>query len=76
MYCSLPGLVAAVTRVKVFLTPGQAYLVGVSGLEDVTGHLRLWVVRLAPQEIGKVGEVIAVVDEARDELCFVFKYKD
>lgn len=53
-----------------------AYLVGLAGLKDVTGHLGLRVVGLAPQEIGKIGEVIAVVDEARDELCFVLEYKD
>lgn len=51
----------------------QAYLVGVAGLKDVTGHLGLGVVGLAPQEIGKIGEVIAVVNEARDELCFVLE---
>lgn len=58
------------------LTRGHAYLVGVGGLKDVTGHLGLRVVRLAPQQIGKIGEVIAVVYEARDELRFVLEYKD
>lgn len=53
----------------------QAYLVGVTGLKDVTGHLGLGVVGLAPQEIGKIGEVIAVVNEARYELCFVLEYE-
>ena len=53
-----------------------AYLVGVAGLEDMTGHLRFWVVGLAPQQISKIREVIAVVDEARDELRFVFKNKN
>lgn len=53
----------------------QAYLVGVAGLKDVTGHLGLGVVGLAPQEIGKIGEVIAVVNEARYELCFVLEYE-
>lgn len=51
------------------------YLVGVAGLEYVTRHLGLRVVRLAPQQISKIFEVIAVVDEARDELRFVFKNK-
>lgn len=51
----------------------QAYLVGVEGLEDVTGHLGLRVVRLAAQQVRKVGEVIAVVYEARDELRLVFE---
>lgn len=54
----------------------QSYLVGVTGLKDVTGHLGLGIVRLAPEEIGKIGEVIAVVKEARDELCFVLEYED
>lgn len=54
---------------------GHAYLVGVAGLKDVTGHLRLRVVRLPPEQVGKVGEVIAVVDEARDELRFVLEYE-
>lgn len=58
------------------MTFEQAYLVGVAGLKDVTGHLGLRVVRLAPQEIGKIREVIAVVDKPRDELCFVLEYKD
>lgn len=51
----------------------RSYLVGVARLEDVTGHLGLRVVGLAPQQIGKVGEIIAVVDEARDELGFVLE---
>lgn len=61
--------------VGLFVCPSEklAYLVGVAGLEDVTGHLGLRVVRLAPQQIGKIRQVIAVVDEARDELGFVFK---
>lgn len=42
----------------------------------MTGHLGFWVVRLAPQQISKIREVIAVVDEARDELRFVFKNKN
>lgn len=54
----------------------MAYLVGVAGLEDVTGHLGFRVVRLAPQQISKIREVIAVVDEARDELRVVFKNKN
>lgn len=54
----------------------EAYLVGVAGLKDVTGHLGLRVVGLAPQEIGKVCEVIAVVDKARDELRFVLEYEN
>lgn len=41
----------------------------------MTGHLGLGVVRLAPQQIGKIREVIAVVDEARDELRFVLEYE-
>lgn len=57
-------------------TVKEAYLVGVAGLKDVTGHLGLRVVRLAPQEIGKICEVIAVVDKPRDELCFVLEYKN
>lgn len=63
-------------RKGALLQPGRAYLVGVAGLEDVTGHLGLGVVGLAPQEIGKIAEVIAVVDEARDELRLVLKNKD
>lgn len=51
------------------------YLVGVARLKDVTGHLGLGVVGLAPQEIGKIGEIIAVVNETRDELCFVLEYE-
>lgn len=39
----------------------------------MAGHLGLRVVRLAPQEIGEVGEVVAVVNEARDELRFVLE---
>lgn len=58
---------------RVSSTLQQAYLVGVAGLEDVTGHLGFGVVGLAPQEIGKIGEVIAVVHEARDELRFVLE---
>lgn len=54
----------------------QAYLFGVAGPKDVTGHLGLGIVRLCPQEIGEIREVVAVVDEARDELHFVFEYKD
>lgn len=42
----------------------------------MTGHLGFWVVRLATQQISKIGEVIAVVDEARDELSFVLKNKN
>lgn len=41
----------------------------------MTGHLGLGVVRLAPQQIGKIREVIAVVDEARDELRLVLEYE-
>lgn len=55
---------------------GQAYLAGLAGLEHVTGHLRLGVVGLAPQQVGEVGEVVAVVDEARDELRSVLEYED
>lgn len=58
------------------MTCEQAYLVGVARLKDMTGHLGLRVVRLAPQQIGKIGEIIAVVNEARDELCFVLKYEN
>lgn len=58
------------------MTCEEAYLVGVAGLKDVTGHLGLRVVRLTPQEIGKICEVIAVVDEPRDELRFVLEYED
>lgn len=58
------------------VTCEEAYLVGVAGLKDVTGHLGLRVVRLTPQEIGKIREVIAVVDEPRDELRFVLEYED
>lgn len=65
-----------VMRKGALLPLGRAYLVGVAGLEDVTGHLGLGVVGLAPQEIGKIAEVIAVVDEARDELRLVLKNKD
>ena len=42
----------------------------------MTGHLGLGVVLLAPDKISKVSEIIAVVDEPRNELCFVFKYED
>lgn len=42
----------------------------------MTGHLGFWIVRLATQQISKIGEVIAVVDEARDELSFVLKNKN
>lgn len=57
--------------------PGRpAYLVGVAGLEHVTGHLGLRVVRLAPQQIREIRQVVAVVDEARDELSFVLKNKN
>lgn len=58
-----------------FLTPGQPYLFGLAGFEDVTGHLGLGVVRLAPQQIGEIREVVAVVDETRDELRFVLEYE-
>lgn len=58
------------------VTCEEAYLVGVAGLKDVTRHLGLRVVRLASQEIGKICEVIAVVDEPRDELHFVLEYED
>lgn len=51
----------------------RAYLVGVAGLEDVTGHVGLRVVRLSPQQIREVRQVVAVVDEARDELRFVLE---
>jgi len=54
---------------------GGAYLVGVAGPEDVTGHLGLGVVGLAPREVGEVGEVVAVVYEARDELRLVLEYE-
>lgn len=63
-------------RVMGFFVYFLLYLVGVAGLEYVTRHLGLRVVRLAPQEISKICEVIAVVDEARDELRFVFKNKN
>lgn len=42
----------------------------------MAGHLALRVVRLTADEVGEVGEVMAVVDEARDALRFVLKYKD
>lgn len=71
-----PLLLLTPAASRCFWTLGLAYLVGLAGLKDVTGHLGLRVVGLAPQEIGKVGEVIAVVDEARDELCFVLEYED
>lgn len=51
-------------------------LVGVAGLEDVTGHLGLRVARLASQQIGKTSEVIAVVDEAGDQLSLVLEDED
>jgi len=52
---------------------GSPYLVGVTRLEDVTGHLGIGVVRCPPDEISKVREIIAVVDEPRDELGFVLE---
>lgn len=42
----------------------------------MAGHFALWVVRLIADEVGEVGEVMAVVDEARDARRFVLKYKD
>lgn len=39
----------------------------------MTRHLGLGVVRLGPQQVGKVGEVVAVVDESRDELRLVLE---
>ncbi len=71
----VPGRICCVMRKGVSDTR-QTYLVGVAGLKDVTGHFGLGVVRLAPQQIGKITEVIAVVDEARDELRLVLEYKD
>lgn len=51
----------------------RAYQVGLCGPEDMAGHLGLGVVRLALEQIGEVGEVVAVVDEAGDELRLVLK---
>lgn len=48
-------------------------LVRVGGSENVAGHLRLGVVRLRLDQVGKVGEVVAVVDEARDVLRLVLE---
>lgn len=39
----------------------------------MAGHLRLGVVRLRLDQVGKVGEVVAVVDEARDVLRLVLE---
>lgn len=67
---------AAEPCVKVSPQLGRTYLVGLAGLEDVTGHLGLWVVRLSPEQVGEVAEVIAVVNEPRDELRLVLEYED
>lgn len=42
----------------------------------MAGHFALRVVRLTADEVGEVGEIMAVVDEARDALRFVLEYKD
>lgn len=52
------------------------HLVWVARLEHMAGHFALRVVRLTADEVGEVGEVMAVVDEARDALRLVLKYKD
>lgn len=52
------------------------YLVGLSSLEHMAGHLGLGVFRLAADEVGEVAEVVAVVDEPRYELRLVLEYED
>lgn len=51
-------------------------LAGVTRLEDVTGHLGLGVVRRAPDQVGEVGQVVAVVDEPGDEVRLVLEDED
>ncbi|VCW91090.1 unnamed protein product, partial [Gulo gulo] len=48
-------------------------LIGVCGAENVAGHLGLGVVGLRLDQVGKVGEIVAVVNEARDVLCLVLE---
>lgn len=42
----------------------------------MAGHLGLRIVRLGPDEIGKVGEVMTVVDEPDDMLRLVLEDED
>ena len=69
-YCNYFGVTGAAVFISV------TYLVGVTSLEDVTRHLGFGVVLLPPDKVSKVSEIIAVVNESRNELCFVFKYED
>lgn len=51
--------------------PAPTRLVGVGGPEDVAGHGGVGVVGLRLDQVGEVGEVVAVVDEAGDVTYFV-----
>lgn len=51
-------------------------LVGVGGPEDVAGHGGVGVVGLRLDQVGEVGEVVAVVDEAGDVLRLVLEDED
>lgn len=56
--------------------PAVTRLVGVGGPEDVAGHGGVGVVGLRLDQVGEVGEVVAVVDEAGDVLRFVLEDED